>query len=136
MIAGSARPTTLEEMSPDARNAVQAGADRSRFIQTITDAWSTQQNSDRVLRAWYAGVLIIILLLQITAVNVAFFMIGRGTLKVDEWTGRVFIMAVFGELAAMVLFIVKYLFRATGEDIIKQVGRMAAEAVPRPDRRE
>ena len=132
VLAGSVAPTTAAETRPDEVNAVRAGADRSHYINEVVQKWSNQQDSDRQLRWVYAGVLIGILLLQVITVNVAFFKIGGGTLKVDEWTARVFIMSVFGELAAMVFFIVKYLFRSTGDDIIKEVGKIAAEAVPRP----
>ena len=130
---GSAAPTTPAEVRPDDINALQAGQDLSHFINGFLDKWSQQQDGDRKLRSIYAGVLIAILLVQIVAINIAFFQIGLGKLRVDHWTARVFIMSVFGELAAMVFFIVKYLFRATGDDLVKQVGQIAADAVPRSD---
>lgn len=46
----------------------------------------------------------IALAVQAVLVNVAFVLLGFGILVVDPWTARVFIMAVFGEIGALVLW--------------------------------
>jgi hypothetical protein len=52
-------------------------------------------------------------------VNVSFFLIGAGTLQVEEWVANTFIIAVFGEVASLILVIVRYLFPKTGEEFPK-----------------
>jgi hypothetical protein len=84
--------------------------DRSVAIAAAVAAWKATQDKDRDLRHHYAYLLIWGLLIQSLTVNVAFFLIGLEKLKVDETTSRIFICAVFTEIAAMVFFIVKYLF--------------------------
>jgi hypothetical protein len=128
VVDGSARSTRAADVRITAD--AQAARDRSRHINEGVEKWSRQQDADRSLRQAYARLLIWGLYGQAILVNAAFFAIGMGKLTVDAWTARIFIMAVFGELAAMVFFIVKYLFRSTGDEIIKHVGQMAADAVP------
>ena len=59
---------------------------------------------------------------QAVIVNIAFFLIGFGLMKADPGTARVFIIAVFSEIAAMVFFIVKYLFRPGSDEVLKLAG--------------
>ncbi len=61
----------------------------------------------------------IALAVQAVVVNVAFVLLGLGALAVEPWTARVFILAVFGEIAALVLLVVKYLFTPSGDTILK-----------------
>ena len=95
--------------------------DRSHWLRTIVDSWEQQQKQDREMRGRYAICLVVAMLVQAVVVNAAFFLIGFEKLKVDQWTARTFILAVFGEIAAMVFFIVKYLFRPTGDKVLELV---------------
>lgn len=128
----AAKVSSSTPLSTDDLTAKQAADDFSLYVFQVVNKWSEQQSSDRSMRTWCAIVLGVIFLLQVAAINTAFFMTGRKMLCVDEWTARVFITAVFSELAAMVFFIVKYLFRSTGDEVIREVGKMALEHTPKP----
>jgi hypothetical protein len=93
--------------------------DRSHRIRSIVKAWKDQQTQDRKLREKYAHWLMIAMATQAILVNLAFILLGVGVLTVEPWTARTFIMAVFGEIAALVLLVVKYLFTPSGDTILK-----------------
>lgn len=106
--------------------------DRSHWVRSIVNAWKNQQTQDRAMRKSYATCLMIALAVQIATINVVYILMGCGVLTFDPWTARVFIMAVFAEVAAMVFFIVKYLFRTTGDKVLE----LAAPPTPKnQDRR-
>ena len=71
------------------------------------------------MRRTYATCLLVALAVQAIFVNVVYILMGCGVLTFDPWTSRTFIMAVFAEIAAMVFWIVKYLFRQTGNEILQ-----------------
>lgn len=116
----TAKPTNIEPVQSDSSLRKQAADDKSNALQTVLDSWKDQAKEERGLRRTYAMWLIIALFAQTVAVNIAFFLIGWKCLDVDEWTARTFIMAVFSELAAMVFFIVKYLF-SRDEKIVAEI---------------
>ena len=93
--------------------------DKSYKLKIVLDAWKAQKKEERKWRNIYAGVLLGFLFIQIVVVNVSFFLIGAGKLKVEEWVANTFIIAVFGEVASMTLVIVRYLFPKTGEEFPK-----------------
>jgi hypothetical protein len=93
--------------------------DRSHRLRTIVRAWKDQQTQDRKLREKYAHGLMIALAVQAVFVNAVCVLLGCGTLTVEPWTARPFIIAVFGEIAALVLLVVKYLFTPSGDTILK-----------------
>ena len=84
--------------------------DRSYQLRTIVGAWETQQAQERMLRRSYAGWLLVLLFFQVIVINVVFFLIGLKYLIVEEWLAKTFIIAVFAEIAAMTLVVVRYLF--------------------------
>lgn len=93
--------------------------DKSYKLKIVLDAWKAQKKEERKWRNIYAGVLLLFLFIQIVIVNVSFFLIGAGTLKVEEWVANTFIIAVFGEVASLTLVIVRYLFPKTTEEFPK-----------------
>ncbi len=93
--------------------------DRSHQIRTIVRAWKDQQAQDRMMRERYANYLIVAMGVQALAVNVVFVLIGCGLLTFEPWTAKTFIMAVFAEIAAMVLIIVKYLFTPSSDKVLQ-----------------
>lgn len=82
-------------------------------------AWKDQQAQDRRLRDRYAHWLLVSVAAQALLVNAAFLLLGLKLLAVEEWTARVFIAAVFAEIAALVLVIVKYLFAPPSDAILQ-----------------
>lgn len=102
------RPAAPEDLeSYRVRTAIR---DRSHRLRAVVNAWKKQQEQDRELRSRYARWLMLALAVQAVLVNVVFVLLGTRVLTVEEWTARTFIAAVFAEIAAMVLVIVKYLF--------------------------
>jgi hypothetical protein len=97
---------------------------RSRKIKTVLSAWETQQKEERVLRRTYANYLLAALFLQILLINAAFFGIGLGYLAVEKWVATTFIMAVFFEVVALVLVIVKYLFPKVGSEVLNLIEKI------------
>jgi hypothetical protein len=92
--------------------------DQSHRVRTIVTAWKRQQEQDRNLRRHYATVLLIGLGVQVVFIDVVYMMVGFGKLTIEPWTTKTMIMAVFAEAAAMVFWIVKYLFRPINNDIL------------------
>lgn len=97
---------------------------RSRKIKTVLSAWETQQKEERGLRRTYANYLLAALFLQILLINAAFFGIGAGYLVVEKWVANTFIMAVFFEVVALVLVIVKYLFPKVGSEVLNLIEKI------------
>ena len=93
--------------------------DRSYRIRTIVKAWKDQQTQDRAMRERYANYLIVAMGVQALIVNVVFVLIGANVLTFEAWTAKTFIMAVFAEIAAMVLLIVKYLFTRSSDKVLQ-----------------
>jgi len=123
-------PDTLKNLVQDVGNPVSSSdvdsygklrqiEDRSHQIRTIVRAWKDQQAQDRMMRERYANYLIVAMGVQALAVNVVFVLIGCGLLTFEPWTAKTFIMAVFAEIAAMVLIIVKYLFTPSSDKVLQ-----------------
>ncbi len=93
--------------------------DRSHQIRTIVSAWKEQQKQDRELRARYARWLMGAMAVQASLINVIFVLMGCGLLSFESWTARTFIVSVFGEIAALVLMVVKYLFTPSSASILQ-----------------
>lgn len=102
----------------DVYGRLQEIQDRSLRTRTIIEAWKAQQEQDRQMREQYARWLMIGLAVQAILMNVLFVLMGFGIATFEEWTARTFIVAVFGEIAAMVLLIVRYLYRPTSDKIL------------------
>jgi hypothetical protein len=56
---------------------------------------------------------------QALFVNVVFVLMGASVLTFEAWTAKTFIMAVFAEIAAMVLIVVKYLFTPSSDKVLQ-----------------
>jgi hypothetical protein len=97
---------------------------RGRKLKTVLTAWETQQKEERGLRRTYANYLLAALFLQILLINGAFFGIGAGYLVVEKWVATTFIMAVFFEVVALVLVIVKYLFPKVGSEVLNLIEKI------------
>ena len=95
-----------------------------RKIDTIFSHWKTEADEVRNARKPVAYWLLGAMISQGILADVAFFLLGLGYLQVDEWTARIFIMSVFAELAAMVFFIVKYLFSRTDRDLLNLIEKI------------
>jgi hypothetical protein len=111
------RPVSSADI--DTYGRLQEIQDRSHRVRAIVKAWKEQQAQDRQLREKYAHWLMIAMAVQAVLVNLVFILLGLGVLVVEVWTARVFIMAVFGEIVALVLLVVKYLFTPPGDTILK-----------------
>ena len=70
------------------------------------------------MRRNYATALLVGLGVQVVFIDVTYVMAGFGPFMIEAWTAKTMIMAVFAEAAAMVFWIVKYLFRPVNNDIL------------------
>ncbi len=68
------------------------------------------KTSTRRFRGLYAGTLLFLLALQLTATNGIFLAVGRGLLEYDPVTLRIFVGATVTQVVALVLVIVRHLF--------------------------
>ncbi len=118
---GLGDPVTDDQI--DALGRLQDIQERSKHHRTIIRVWRQQQDQDRKMRKLYATWLMIAMSLQVVAINVIFILIGSGILKFEQWTANTFIMAVFAEVGALVLLVVKYLFPATSDRILELIDR-------------
>lgn len=97
--------------------------DRSHQVRTIVKAWKDQQIQERAMRERYARYLIAGMGLQALLINVVFILIGANVLSFEPWTSRTFIMAVFADIAGMVLIVVKYLFTRSSDNLLQFLNR-------------
>lgn len=99
-------------------------ADRSAKLRTVLEAWERQHSEERQMRQRYAKWLLAGMFVQMGLVNLAFFAVGWGWIQVSPWVANTFILAVFGEVAGMVLFIVKYLFPRVSSDVLATIEKL------------
>jgi len=108
----------------DVFRSVREIQDRSYKLRTIISAWERQQEEERNLRRGYAKGLLIALLIQMFLVDLAFFLIGWSFITIDRWVAETFILGVLGEVAAMTLIVVKYLFPETGSQVLSLIEKL------------
>ena len=118
-VGGEVRPEDV-----DVYGRLREIEDKSYKLRTVLEAWERQQSEERALRQGYAKKILVALFVQMGLVNVAFFAIGLGWLAVEEWVANTFIMAVFGEIAAMALIVIKYLFPKVGSDVLGLIEKL------------
>jgi hypothetical protein len=83
---------------------------KSRKINTILRAWNAQQQQERDLRNSYAKTFIVIIVLQLAVINLVVVLVGLGCLFLPQWVFTTLVISVFGEISAMSMVIIKYLF--------------------------
>jgi hypothetical protein len=103
----------------DAYGKWQDIQDQSYRLRTVLAAWRSQQTQDRNMRQRYANWLMLAMGFQVLAINVVFILMGLNVLAFETWTANTFIMSVFGEIAALVLVVVKYLFARPDDTLLK-----------------
>ncbi len=99
-------------------------ADRSAKLRTVLEAWERQHSEERQMRQKYAKWLLAAMFVQMALVNLAFLAIGFGWIQINPWVANSFILAVFGEISGMVLFIVKYLFPKVSSDVLATIEKL------------
>jgi hypothetical protein len=118
-VGGEVRPEDV-----DVFGRIREIEDKSYKLRTVLDAWERQQSEERALRQGYAKKILIALFVQMGLVNIAFFAVGFRWIAVEPWVANTFIMAVFGEIAAMALIVIKYLFPAVGSDVLSLIEKL------------
>lgn len=97
---------------------------RKVIVKAVIDAWKSQQEEDRKLRKGYATILVRTLIGQVVAINLAFFFLGFGLLKVTDGTAKTFIIATFVQISALVLVITKDLFPSGLSRVLDLIDRL------------
>ncbi len=115
------KPVTGRQLDNYAR--LQELEERGKHLTTIIKSWQEQQSQDRELRKKYANWLMYAMGAQIISINVIFILIGSQVFVFEEWTAKTFIMAVFAEICALVLLVVKYLFPGTSDKVLELIDR-------------
>ena len=100
-------------------------AERKKHRRTIIEVWKRQQDQDRAMRKQFAMWLLIMMGVQVVAINVIFILIGRAVLKIEVWTANTFVMAAFAEIGALVLLVVKYLFPTPSDRLLDLLDRFS-----------
>lgn len=100
---------------------VTRARDQSYKLQTLVTAWKLQNEAERGLRQKVAWYILGALGLQILLVNVCYFLIGFNVLHVDADLSKLFVLAVFAEVAAMVLIVLRYLFPQVGNEFLQLI---------------
>ena len=90
-------------------------------INRILSVWEEQQRQDRKMKKGYAKAFMWILTVQLLIVNVVVVLISINLISLEKWVLNVFIVSVFGEVASIVLVIVKNLFKSTGIEMIELI---------------
>lgn len=111
----------VQTLSVDDRVKIEQQNNNNYKVKTIVSSWEQQQNSDRFMRNGYAKVLMCVLAIQLLVINIIFVLIGVKVLFYEQWVINVFIISVFGEIASMVVIIVRYLFIPVGKDMINLI---------------
>ncbi|MCU7492872.1 MAG: hypothetical protein HF312_18845 [Ignavibacteria bacterium] len=93
-------------------------------LRTIIDSWDNQQSQDRALRESFARTLKWAFFIQAIIINVTFFLIGFGVIKIEPWVANTFIIAVFTELTSMIFIIIKYLFPKVSTEILDIIQKL------------
>ena len=88
----------------------QEASDKSHKLHSVLESWSEQKSEERKLRKLYALCFVIILGLQILMLNVVLILVGCRVLLISEGQFNIFFVSMFGEIAAFVLIVTKYLF--------------------------
>lgn len=76
------------------------------------------------MRRGYGWFFIIIIALQIVAINASFLLIGFDVIKIDPLFLKIFFIPVLGEIVSMTLVILKYLFPSTGSEILELIKKI------------
>jgi hypothetical protein len=116
------KPVTSREV--DTYSKLQSVRDQSHRLRTVVRAWKEQQAQERKLRDRYANLLIWGMGIQVLFINVIIILLGTNLITLEPWTARTFVVSVFAEITALVLVVVKFLFRGPdGSDLAAELCR-------------
>jgi hypothetical protein len=111
----------LDEKKIAGYERVTKAKDQSFKLTTLVNAWQRQNKAERKLRQKVAWCILVALAVQIILVNVTFFLIGFKVMVADAELAKIFILAVFAEIVAMVLIVLRYLFPQTGNEFLQLI---------------
>ena len=84
--------------------------DRLSQIQTR----GQEARGDYSLRLFYGRALLVLLFAQVVAVTAVAFLMGFNIIQLDRWVATTFLGGTLGEVVAMTLVVVRYLFPTGG----------------------
>lgn len=101
--------STKEEIeSKDIKTLI---ADRKwKVYEKIVDSFNERTDKDNVIKDKYSKWLFVILVIQLVALDLVFFLKGMHVLDLSDSTLNIFITASIAEIFALVTIIVNYLF--------------------------
>lgn len=97
------------------------------LLTYISDSFPKEELLNSTLKKWFSGVILGLLIILTLSTVVIIILCGAGTLKIEEWTLKLFITGVFIEIVAIIRIIVNSLFpkddRKVYLDFIKSLAR-------------
>lgn len=81
-----------------------------KVYEKIVDSFNERTDKDNVIKDKYSKWLFVILVIQLVALDLVFFLKGMRKLDLSDNTLNIFITASIAEIFALVTIIVKYLF--------------------------
>lgn len=111
----------LDDKKVSSYERVTKAKDQSYKLVTLVTAWQKQNKAERKLRQKVAWYILIALGIQIIIVNVVFSLMGFSIMDADIDLAKTFILAVFFEIVAMVLIVLRYLFPNVGNEFLQLI---------------
>ncbi len=103
-----ARDFPIEDL--DKAERVFDATSRREMTLSSLEVWEQQQNSERRLRERFAGRILRLTWIQLGLINLFVLASGLSLLKLDPSILKTLILSVFGELAALLLVMARFLF--------------------------
>lgn len=100
----------LDSVNGTLSSEVRKNHHKDAFFYEIIGLWSREKKSDQFMKLIICSLLVCILVGEIIFIDILVYLIGKGVLKFDEWTIRLFIAGVFTEIAALVKMMMGNLF--------------------------
>lgn len=112
----------------DAYKTVNEVQYKMHKLTQILDIWKEQQNNDRDMRKTISYWILGILGVEVLAANVAMFCLGFGFMTIsDPWLTKIFFTAVFAQVVAILMFVIKNLFPERKSDNLDDVTKMVSK---------
>jgi len=116
-------PAPIEEkdISIEEMQAISDIETRKKKLASSLEAWKAQLDQERALRKGASIVVFALLAIEILLINLFFYWIGIGRMRIEPWMATSILMAAYAQIVTMALAVIKYLFPETGGDSISKI---------------
>ena len=109
----------IKENSENIPKSIDEVSRKWKLNDQVVDLFSNSINKDIKLKEKYALVLVLMLGMQLIALDGVFIASGRGFLNFSDLSFNIFITGTLGEIFCLVVVIVKYLFKDNLSESLK-----------------